>query len=99
MMMTTATETPTKLEAQERDTARNPRQLRAAGLIPATIYGKGFGPLSIQVPTKPFYMAYRDGADMYELAGIGVIAKAHQVQVHSMSHEILHIEFLFEAKQ
>jgi ribosomal protein L25 (general stress protein Ctc) len=98
MMMTTTTETATKLTAQERDTARNPRQLRTDGFIPATIYGKGFGPLSIQVPTKPFYMAYRDGADLFELEGVGVIAKAHQVQIHSTSHEILNIEFLFEQK-
>ena len=81
-MMTTATETPTKLEAQERDTARNPRQLRKDGLIPATIYGKGFGPLSVQVITKPFYMAYRDGADLFDLEGLGLVVKAHQVQIH-----------------
>ena len=30
-----------KLNAQEREADKNPRQLRAAGFVPATVYGKG----------------------------------------------------------
>ena len=32
-----------KLNAQEREADKNPRQLRAAGLVPATVYGNVHG--------------------------------------------------------
>jgi ribosomal protein L25 (general stress protein Ctc) len=87
----------TSLASEPRATDKNPRQLRQAGLIPATLYGAGQPPVSIQVPEKAFYMAYRDGEDFYTLESHGVVAKAHQVQVHSVSHAVLNIEFLRQA--
>jgi ribosomal protein L25 (general stress protein Ctc) len=86
------------IEAQERDTSRNPRQLRAAGLTPATIYGKNIEPKSIQLPAHAFRQAYLKGNEVFELNGVGVTAKAHQIQIHAVSREVLNVEFLVTAK-
>jgi ribosomal protein L25 (general stress protein Ctc) len=85
------------IEAQERDTSRNPRQLRADGLIPATIYGKGATPRSIQVPSHIFTQAYLKGEKEFDLQGIGIKAKAHQLQIHPVSRAVQNIEFLILA--
>jgi ribosomal protein L25 (general stress protein Ctc) len=85
------------IEAQERDTSRNPRQLRADGLIPATIYGKSFEAKSIQVPSHVFTQAYLKGNKEYELQGMDLTVKAHQIQIHPVSRNVLNIEFLVEA--
>jgi ribosomal protein L25 (general stress protein Ctc) len=82
------------IEAQERDTSRNPRQLRAAGLTPATIYGKNVEAKSIQLPAHAFRQAYLKGHDVFTLEGLGVTAKAHQIQIHAVSREVLNVEFL-----
>ncbi len=86
------------IEAQERDTSRNPRQLRAAGLTPATIYGKQFASKSIQVPAHEFRQAYLKGNEIFDLQGLDLTVKAHQVQIHSVSREVLNVEFLVESK-
>ena len=85
------------IEAQERETTRNPRQLRASGLTPATIYGNKMEPKSIQLPAHEFRQAYLKGNEVFELQGIGITAKAHQIQIHSVSREILNVEFLVSA--
>jgi large subunit ribosomal protein L25 len=82
------------IEAQERDTSRNPRQLRADGLIPATIYGKGLTPESIQLPGHEFAQAYLKGNDVYELKGLGKAVKVQQLQIHTVTRDILNIEFM-----
>lgn len=86
-----------EIQAEERDTTRNPRQLRAAGITPATIYAKGVTPRSIQVPSKAFYMAFKAGHKQYTLAGLGINAKVQQLQVHSTHLNVLNIEFMIEA--
>ena len=86
------------IEAQERDTSRNPRQLRADGLIPATVYGKNVEAKSVQVPSHIFTQAFLKGNKDYELQGLGLTVKAHQIQIHPVSRHILNIEFLAEAK-
>lgn len=93
------------IQSQERDRQQNPRQLRAAGLIPATLYGKGpdgklIAPVNLQVPAHQFALDYKKGVRRFKLQGPsalqGKTAKAHQVQYHTISHQILNIEFLLE---
>ena len=42
-------QTIVKINADVREADKNPRQLRAAGLLPATVYGKGMESKSIQM--------------------------------------------------
>ena len=42
------------IEAQKRDESKNPRQLRAAGFLPATVYGKGKDSVSIQLDKRNY---------------------------------------------
>ena len=56
------------IEAQERDTAKNPRQLRNDGFLPATIYGKGKDSVSIQIDKRNFLNTYKNATeDNYEI--------------------------------
>ncbi len=52
-----------KLTAEKRSEDKNPRQLRAEGILPATVYGKGMDSISVQVSTKDFTLAYRDNTE------------------------------------
>ena len=56
------------IEAQERDMTKNPRQLRAAGFLPATIYGKGQESVSIQLDKRNFINNYKNNkSEVFEL--------------------------------
>jgi len=56
------------IEAQKRDEAKNPRQLRNDGFLPATIYGKGKDSVSIQVDKRAFVNTYKNNKDaVYEV--------------------------------
>lgn len=46
-----------KLEATKREEGKNPRQLRAMGLLPVTVYGKDLN-LNVAVNTREFKLAY-----------------------------------------
>ena len=52
-----------KLNAQEREADKNPRQLRSAGFVPATVYGKGMESKNIMVCAHEFEMATRNNRD------------------------------------
>ena len=84
-----------ELQATERDSTLNPRQLRDAGFVPGTLYGKDTPATSIQVRAHEFEMAYRTGAREFKLVGPGmnVVARAQQVQVTAVGHKLLNIEF------
>ncbi len=84
------------LAVTERDTTLNPRQLRDAGFIPATMYGKGFEPTNIQVRGHEFTQMFRKGARLFKLDGLSDSAtvKAHQLQVDPLRQDILNVEFL-----
>ncbi|MFM7390019.1 MAG: hypothetical protein ACKO34_05290 [Vampirovibrionales bacterium] len=84
------------IDAQERDTTQNPRQLRANGWTPATLYAKGVASKSIQVPSKAFYMAFKAGNKQFNLNGLNVKAKVAQLQVHSTNLNVLNVEFQIE---
>ena len=51
------------IEAQKRDEAKNPRQLRTEGFLPATVYGKGKESVSIQVDKRAFVNTYKNNKD------------------------------------
>lgn len=85
-----------KLNAEKRNEDKNPRQLRAEGLLPATVYGKGVESISIQVPTKDFTLAYRDNASAtFELTIDKKSYKtvAQSVQKNYATNETQSVEF------
>ncbi len=83
------------LKIFERDNTITPRKLRAIGYVPATIYGKNFAPLSIQLKTHELDLALARGIRKFNLDGLGqsLQAEAKQVQKHSSKGSILHVEF------
>ncbi len=85
-----------KLNAQERDTDKNPRQLRAAGFVPATVYGKGMESKNIQVCAHEFEMSTRDNRGaVIELAlgkeKLNVVIQ--ELQKNYSTNQVLNIEF------
>lgn len=86
---------PAKLQATERDSTLNPRQLRKAGFVPATIYGNGASePRNIQVRTKEFTTLFAHGRRVFDLEGLNVVARAHKLQIDPVSQDVLALEFL-----
>lgn len=86
-----------KLEAQERSQDKNPRQLRAEGLLPITIYSKGMESRSLQINCHEFKMAYKNNKDaVYEIV-VGkekFSAKVQEAQIQYSDNQFLNIEFL-----
>jgi len=99
MSPTTAAVAQTALEitADARDTQKNPRQLRALGFIPATLYGGKESPVSIQVSEEAIALPVSRGQRLFNLkmaSGQTVKAKAHQIQTVSTTDVVIAIEFL-----
>lgn len=86
----------TEVTVMERDTTLNPRQLRAAGFLPATLYANGQGSRSIQVRTHEFELALNKGRRNFKLAGQGIdtAAQVRQFQVDPVKQTLLSVEFL-----
>lgn len=85
-----------KLDIQKRDTAKNPRQLRSEGILPATIYGKGVESTSVQLNKHDFVNAYnKDKEADYELKLDSKTIKAEiaEIQYHFATGQIQNIEF------
>lgn len=86
------------INAQERDLTKNPRQLRASGFLPATVYGKGKDSVSLQVNTREFLNLYKNNKDeVYEIV-VGknkYNAKVQNLQVEAGTLDEKNIEFLF----
>ena len=85
-----------ELKVTERDTTLTPRQLRAAGFVPATLYGKEFESQSIQVKTHELTLAMMHGAREFKLQGLSgdMTAKVQQIQTEPVSQKPLSVEFL-----
>lgn len=90
---------PTPLLVSERDDTLNPRQLRSAGFIPATLYGKAVEAKSIQTRTKDFTKLYANGARTFQLEGLkeAFVVRVQDIQVNPITQEILSIQFLLPA--
>lgn len=85
-----------KLKIENRTADKNPRQIRAMGFVPASIYGKGMEAKNVQINTHDFEMAYKvSHADTWELS-LGsekFNVKIQELQKNYATNEILNIEF------
>lgn len=87
------------LDAQPREVhGKKVKTLRRQGLIPATVYGKGAEPASVQLDDRAFNTLYRRAGktaliDM-NIAGLGKRAVFVQaVQRHPLTRAIIHADF------
>ena len=85
-----------KLQIENRETDKNPRQIRANGFLPGSIYGKGIEAKSIQINTHDFEMAYKnnkEGSWELVLGKEKFNAKIQELQVNYSTSEYLNVEF------
>jgi large subunit ribosomal protein L25 len=88
-----------KLELESRSVlGKKVKTLRRAGILPATVYGKGVGPFSVQLNLRTFQDAYRKvgRSKILELSVPGqgnMAAFVHALQRHPVSREIIHVDF------
>lgn len=86
-----------KLNIAKRDESKNPRQLRAEGLIPGTVYGKGLESVSVQTNERDFVNTYKknEGANFeIDLDGKKYTVKVGNIQKNYRTNENLNIEFV-----
>ena len=85
-----------QLQVTERDQTLTPRQLRAAGFLPATLYGKkGKDSQNIQVRDREFTKAYKEGNRVFHLQGLhNPLVRVSQLQVDPLSQKVLNVEFI-----
>jgi large subunit ribosomal protein L25 len=93
--MSTSTNT---LDARTRTViGKKVKHLRKEGLIPATVYGKGFTPASISVEERPFAQVYRRAGKTalidLNIEGTTAAVFVQEVQRHPLSRNIIHIDF------
>jgi ribosomal protein L25 (general stress protein Ctc) len=88
--------TPQELKVSERDTTLTPSQLRAAGFIPATLYGPGTqGSQSVQVRAHEFQQFFVQGIRAFKLTGlVNCAAKVQEVQLDPVSHKAISIQLM-----
>lgn len=78
---------------ETRGTSRARRQ-RAAGSIPAILYGHGKASVSLTVPTDQMVTALRHGSHLVELRGeVTDSALIKHVQWDTFGHDVLHVDF------
>jgi large subunit ribosomal protein L25 len=84
------------VQVEQRDTRgkRNARRMRAAGKIPAVLYGHGQESVSLSVPAEAITSAIRHGSKVVELQGaVQQSALIREVQWDTFATEILHLDF------
>jgi large subunit ribosomal protein L25 len=86
------------LQAQVRTViGKKVKHLRKAGNIPATVYGKGFTPVSITVDDRAFNLIYRRSGKTalidLDIAGKVASVFVQEVQRHPLTRNIIHIDF------
>ena len=85
-----------KLQITAREEGKNPRQIRATGFLPASVYGKGIEAKTVQVNTHDFEMAYKnnkDGEWELTLDKEKFTAKIQELQMNYATNELLNVEF------
>jgi large subunit ribosomal protein L25 len=91
--------TNVSLEVQIRDViGKKVQYLRKQGLLPATVYGKGFGPVSIQVQDRTFETVYHQvgKTTLLSLTIPGQKIQAafiQSIQRHPVTRKIVHADF------
>ena len=85
---------PHEVSITERDTTLNPRQLRQAGFVPGTLYGKGRASQNVQLKAHELELVLAKKATSVKLSGTGfnLDATIQQVQVDPVSRQVLNIE-------
>lgn len=86
------------LQGQKRElVGRKVKQLRAKGMIPATVYGKKIPSESIGLSTVDFAKVFKEAGEtgLIELMVGSVMSPVliHNVQRHAVTRELLHVEF------
>lgn len=78
-------------------TGKQVKHLRKQGLIPATVYGKGFEPVSVQLDDRAFNAMYRKAGrtSLIDLMidDVQTSVFVQEVQRHPLSRAIIHIDF------
>lgn len=86
-----------EIKAEKRAEDKNPRQVRAEGNLPATVYGKGMDSLSVQVNTKEFLTVYGKDKDAdfdLKLGSKSMNVKVKDVQTNYRTGESLNVQFV-----
>ncbi|MBP1465374.1 50S ribosomal protein L25 [Candidatus Chloroploca sp. M-50] len=73
------------------------KHLRTQGLLPATVYGRGIEPVSIQLDSKAFNLMFRQAGrtsliDLF-IDGQLMSVFVQDVQRHPVKRDILHVDF------
>ncbi len=85
-----------KLKIENREEGKNPRQLRSAGILPGSLYGKGIEAKNIQIDAHEFEMAYKNNKEGEWELNLGkekFNAKIQELQVNYATNEYLNVEF------
>lgn len=74
-------------------------RLRREGILPATVYGKGVGPIAVQLNARAFADAYRHAGrtsliDLNIPGQKGVAVFVHTLQRHPVTRAVTHVDFL-----
>jgi large subunit ribosomal protein L25 len=89
-----------KVELENRTlTGKKVNRLRREGLLPATVYGKGVGPFSVQLNLRTFNDVYRKAGrtglvDLAIPGQSGLSAFVHSLQRHPVTRVVQHVDFL-----
>lgn len=90
-----------KIEAVQRKTERKSdlNKLRKDGFIPAVVYGKGIEPLEITMDKTEFMKLYKKSFNELVFYEVMVAGKEYHTllkerQIHPVSREILHVDFM-----
>lgn len=90
-----------KLKAEGREgSGKGPaRRLRAAGKVPAVVYGHGMDPVSVTVDVRDLYQALHTGAGANVLVDLKVGGKEHLVLAREIQRDyvrgtFVHVDFL-----
>jgi large subunit ribosomal protein L25 len=90
-----------KLVASKRDDSGKgvARKLRAAGRVPAVLYGKGMEPVAVSVDSRELIHLFHTGAGTNVLVDLDVDGKSHlamarEVQRDHIKGRFLHVDFL-----
>jgi large subunit ribosomal protein L25 len=73
---------------------RNAKRLRAAGKVPAVLYGHGEKTVSLAIPAEQLTAAVRHGSRVVDLKGaVSDSALVRELQYDTFGLEILHVDF------
>lgn len=90
-----------RAEARTETGSRPGRRRRAAGEVPAVLYGRGLDPISVSVNRRDLYAALHTEAGSNALINLAVegskkpyLTVAREIQRHPVRGEIAHVDFI-----